>query len=145
MKEYFPSKVDWWVIAVCLAGPFVSFIVVLVIARTGTVNDVLITLVLVFATVGFVAWILLSTNYRFKNTALIIRSGPFRWNIPVREIVSVTRTRSPWSSPALSLDRIRIEYGSPRREIIISPRDQAEFFAALEGRLPADRGNVIRR
>lgn len=41
-------------------------------------------------------------------------------------------TRGPLSSPALSLDRLRIEYGK-RGVVLISPREKEAFVRALEG------------
>lgn len=54
--------------------------------------------------------------------------------VPLREIRLVRSTRNPLSSPALSLDRLRIEYG--RRAIMISPDDKARFLEELQKRMP---------
>jgi hypothetical protein len=62
-----------------------------------------------------------------------VRSGPFRWTIALDDIHAVTPSRDLRSGPALSLDRLRIEYG-PGREILISPRDQSGFLHDLEHR-----------
>jgi len=145
MEDYFRSKVDPWIASVCLAGPLGALGALLAVRSTGKREDLLVTLVLVVAAIGLVVWILLSTIYRFDNPNLIVRSGPFRWTVPVAEITSVTRTRSPRSSPALSFDRLRIEYGSSRREVIISPRDQAGCMAALESRLPASTRRIVKQ
>ena len=64
---------------------------------------------------------------------LLVRSGPFRWRVPLGQIHSVTPTRNPLSSPALSLDRLRIEYGDGKW-ILISPRERERFLEALEAR-----------
>lgn len=145
MKDIFPSKVDVWIAAVCLAGPVIALGVLLAGALTGKSGDILTTFVPVIAVIGLLVWILVSTNYRFVNTNLLVRCGPFRWKIPISEITSVTPTGSVLSSPALSLDRIRIEYGTSRREIMISPRDKEGFLAALENRLPAAGREIIKR
>jgi hypothetical protein len=50
----------------------------------------------------------------------------------------VVPTRNPLSSPALSLDRLRIEYGQGRA-IMISPADKGPFLRALEERRMAVR------
>ena len=78
-------------------------------------------------------WTLLGTYYVIDATSLIIRSGPFHWIVPLREIRSVQPTRDAHSGPALSFDRLRIEYGGGRA-ILISPREKAEFLADLARR-----------
>ena len=76
---------------------------------------------------------LLGTHYTLDGEWLLIRSGPMRWRVAIRDIRSVTPTRSPLSSPALSLDRLRIDHG-PGRIVLISPADKAGFLAALKER-----------
>ena len=61
---------------------------------------------------------------------LRIVAGPFRWKILLDEITSVEETRNPLSSPALSLDRLKICYGNGRH-IMISPADTAGFLKAI--------------
>jgi hypothetical protein len=51
----------------------------------------------------------------------------------MRDIRTVTPTRNPLSSPALSLDRLRIDYGRGRR-IMVSPRDPGAFLRELRRR-----------
>lgn len=80
---------------------------------------------------GLPAWVLSSTYYRLTDDLLYVKSGPFSWRIPTAEIHRVTATNNPLSSPALSLQRLKIEYGNGRR-IMISPEDQAEFIADLK-------------
>jgi hypothetical protein len=92
------------------------------------------TLALGFAVVvGVVlpAWMLLATDYRVERDDCRVRSGPFRWTIPVSEIQSVRPTRNPRSSPALSLDRLEITYGGGRR-LLVSPLDKDGFLSAIE-------------
>jgi hypothetical protein len=45
----------------------------------------------------------------------------------------VLATRSPLSSPALSLDRIRIDYGKGK-SVMISPLNKADFLLELQSR-----------
>ena len=78
-------------------------------------------------------WTLLGTYYVIDATSLVIRSGPFHWIVPLREIRSVRPTRDTRSGPALSFDRLRIEY-SGGRVILISPREKEEFLTDLARR-----------
>jgi hypothetical protein len=62
--------------------------------------------------------------------SLLIRCGPFRWTVPIDSITAVEETRNPLSSPALSLDRLRIRYGK-QRQVMVSPADKAGFMKAI--------------
>lgn len=79
--------------------------------------------------------ILRSTYYVVQGQTLTIRSSFITWRVPVREIRSITPTRSAVSSPALSLDRLRIEYGE--RWIMVSPDRRVEFIEALRAINPS--------
>lgn len=71
------------------------------------------------------------TCYTVTEQELRIVSGPFRWTIPVDEITAIDPSRNPLSSPALSLDRLKISYGK-RKFVFISPSDKAGFMRAME-------------
>jgi hypothetical protein len=79
-------------------------------------------------------WTLLGTYYVIDATSLVAHSGPFRWSIPLREIRSVRSTREGRSGPAMSFDRLRIEFGPARRVLLVSPRDKHAFLADLVSR-----------
>ena len=102
---------------------------------------------LLATTGGFTLWVLYSTSYTFDKDELIVRSGPFRWKVPLDSIHEAFPTRNPLSSPACSLDRIRIRYGR-RWGIMISPENKSAFLRDLVSRVPelelrSDR--VVRR
>lgn len=133
----YTSKIDSWLLAVLLgvAGACVFEGVRMVNARpSGWMGAVFLVLV----GIGFPLWLLLSTRYILTTTELQVRGGPFRWNVPLNAITHVAPTRSLVSSPALSLDRLRINYGRGR-SIIISPKDKEAFLRDLEERRSALR------
>ena len=76
-----------------------------------------------------------TTYYQIEGDTLVIRSGLIRWRVPIREITSVTPTRNAMSSPALSLDRLRIDYG--HKSILISPENRERFVSMLRTINPA--------
>jgi hypothetical protein len=83
-------------------------------------------------------WTMLQTRYTLSDEALRIRSGPFAWRIALGEVTRIEPTRNSRSSPALSLDRLRIDYGDGR-SLMISPADKQGFlrdFAARRARAP---------
>lgn len=91
------------------------------------------TTIMVVATI--LLWALIGSTLRFTHytvtgNTLKVRSGPFSWTIPIDQIQSVTATRNPLSSPALSMDRLRITWGKNRR-LMVSPADKKGFLKAL--------------
>jgi hypothetical protein len=86
----------------------------------------------------FPGWVFVSTKYNLTDEELLVRSGPFRWHIPLVSITSIDRTRNPLSGPALSLDRLAVSYGDGRC-ILISPRELDEFLAEIKTRIAATR------
>lgn len=74
------------------------------------------------------------TEYWFEQDNLILRGGVIRYTIDVRSITKIERTRDLGSSPALSLDRLRIY--TPTLAINISPAQKEEFLAELKRRAP---------
>lgn len=127
----FKSKVDNWVLI--LLASVVVFQSVAIGASALQADDPLVTtgLILVgIAVAALMTWLTLGTHYTVDRGILKIVSGPFRWRVPIDQITSVEATRSPLSSPALSLDRMRIRYGNNRR-IMISPADKAGFLKAI--------------
>lgn len=130
------SKIDRWLIVLPVAVGAVP-----TIALTGAafyeprlLQDWWIFLILAGA-FGFVLWIFLSTYYELNDRELVVRSGPFRWHVPLDSIASVRPTRNPLSSPALSLDRLELRYGAGKW-LLISPRDRDRFLADLADRAP---------
>ncbi|WP_406672523.1 PH domain-containing protein [Natronospira sp.] len=75
-------------------------------------------------------WLLTGTYYVLSPERLIVRSGPVKWQVPVSEIRSIIPTRNPLSSPALSLDRLKINYGIGKY-VMISPREREAFIQQL--------------
>ena len=83
--------------------------------------------------VALVVWVVMSTYYEFEPAALVAHSGPWSWRIAFADIVSVRESRSSRSGPALSMDRLEIEY-RPGRVLLLSPADKAGFLAELRRR-----------
>lgn len=130
-RKVFKSKVDWWVrllLGLAVAGMFVGIAVA--ILEGADPLGITVTILACIAGLAFIVWMLIATHYTVDRGTLIVRAGPMRWKIPIGEITAVEPTRSPLSSPALSLDRLRIRYGNNRR-IMISPADKTGFLKAI--------------
>jgi hypothetical protein len=135
----FRSKIDPWLL-VLLIAIMVFEMVVMMIAAMQSENPRDATL-LIFAGLGvgaLIGWLVLSTHYVVEKDRLRIVAGPFRWKVQLDDIHSVEATRNPLSSPALSLDRLRIHYGNDRR-IMVSPADKTGFLKAIGQELAGER------
>ena len=80
---------------------------------------------------AFPLWVFYGTYYMLSQDRLIVRSGPFRWKVPLEEIISMQPSRDPIASPATSLDRIEIRYGQGEKILLVSPARKEEFCAAV--------------
>ncbi len=131
----YSSKRDWWITAIIWGGIATMLAPTLVLERAAQpVHGPLLLWLAPLAGAGFMLWVLYGTFYQFSGELLVIRCGPFRFRVPLAELDSVEPTSNPLSSPACSLDRLLLRYGS--RRIMISPADKLGFLAELQIRCP---------
>jgi hypothetical protein len=133
----FRSAVDAWFYAFIAFGLAIVLIATAPLLRSGDPAQLALALGAIVFTVGLPVWILLSTCYDVRDGLLTVRSGPFRWTIPLSEISGVRKSRSLLSSPALSLDRLEIRYGNGKR-MLLSPQDTAGFLRAIGHPTPSN-------
>jgi len=133
----FPTKRDPWLVAVIWIGSLLAFVGALaqLSAAAPLVLRALVGLFLVGMAM-FMIWVLYGTDYTIGGEYLVIRSGPLRFCVPLRDIESVEPSRSPLSSPACSLDRLLIRWERGRRRILISPEPKSGFLLALSQHCP---------
>ena len=130
----FKSKVDRWLKALVFGIPIVVLaVLVMMAARNGKPQPIIPALLVVIIIIAFNSWLFRTTDYRIENGTLHIRSAFIHWTVEIREIVSIVPTRNPLSSPALSLDRLQINYrkNGRARMILVSPEDKRGFIDAL--------------
>jgi hypothetical protein len=129
--QKFESKRDLWLMAVLW-----SAVVELVWSIFRVWQDAPLAMAASFAVVMLVIaaltlWVMYGTFYLVDESTLIVRSGPFRYRVRLADIVAVTPSNSPLSSPAMSLDRLKISYGSPQKDLLVSPKDRAGFLKGV--------------
>ena len=141
------SKVDWW-LALALTAPPIGAVAVFAAALTS--GEPLAWLWGV-GSPAFVALLylglLLPVRYGMDDVHLHVQSGQLRQRIPLTEIVEVSPTRNPLSSPALSLDRLQVKFGARMfRSVMISPVDRDGFLEELARRagMTRTRGRLFR-
>lgn len=131
MATVYKSKTDAWLVAVLALAIAVSLSASATVMLAGGSATWWVVGVTVALGIGLPLWVLLGTDYRLESGQLHVRSGPFNWRIPVATITNIVPTSNPLSSPALSLDRLRIEYENGKT-IMISPRDRDRFLRDME-------------
>jgi hypothetical protein len=125
----FRSKIDLWLLVVLVAAAALPFTQALAGLQDGSSW---ISHTVTFALLaGSFSWLVLTTKYTVTQDTLLVQSGPFRWRIAKNEITQIAPSRSILSSPALSLDRLRIEYAAGRKSVLISPKDKEGFLKAV--------------
>lgn len=128
----YPSKRDRWLEAVVWMALIASSSAGLAcFALRAGPRLLAVPLTLCLVTPALLFWSFYGTSYTLLSEELLIRSGPFRFHVPLAEITSVAPSRNPISSPACSLDRLEIRYHGDRSRILISPEDKASFLEAL--------------
>jgi len=128
----FNSKIDLWLMILVLTVVAACFWGAAVIWDS---DRIILWPVAAILVVGILApiWVLISLRYFLSDDNLRVRCGPFRWQIPIRDIKAVSPTNDTKASPAMSFDRLQIDYGEDGR-LLISPEPRAEFLRQLEYR-----------
>jgi hypothetical protein len=128
----FRSKIDLWLILLIIPGILVSASVVVGAFRSQSPWFV--------ASICFLLGILLPvsllafTRYEVTSDSILIRSGPFQWTISLASVKKLESSKSMSASPAMSLDRLRIDYerSGTVASILVSPADQEGFREAVQ-------------
>jgi membrane protein YdbS with pleckstrin-like domain len=138
VERWYPSKVDWWLAILIALAPIASIVALIGTLMAGT--GVLIAAGGVVLLAAVYLGLVIPMRYGIDDEHLVVRHGIVRQRIRLSEITEVSPTRSPLSSPALSLDRLAIRFGEGFfKSAMISPAAKAEFLAEL-----ATRANLRR-
>jgi len=137
----YPSKKDRWLVWTVVLGGIVLFALFLIsLYRHGITHNE--TLVLLF-TVLFYSLILRGlawpVYYEIAGGMLHIRSGILHYTMLLSTILQIRPSRNPLSSPAWSLDRLRIDYSKNGKVkyLLISPEERKRFISELTAADPA--------
>jgi hypothetical protein len=128
----FRSKVDSWLFVLLIVAIAAQvFALVAVTNGDASGSEKIIVIAIIVPGVLLTTSVLLRTHYSVYDGKVRIVSGPFAWTILVSEIEEITESHSVVSSPALSLDRLKIRYRQ-NRHISVSPADKKGFLKAIE-------------
>lgn len=135
--QKFSSKKDWWVLAflVCLSGLLVQLLFTM--QAKGNISAYPVHSATYIITIFIIWWPVFNTRYAVEHEQLIIRCMFLKWIIPLNQIQCVSKTTNSIASPALSLDRIKIEYtkNGENKFILLSPRDTTAFCDAINKKI----------
>ena len=124
-----PSKIDIWIALLLVAGPLILVNLGIYLHKTGEEQNSLIC-ISAGMLIGVVTWILaFPCQYTLEDKSLLAQSGILKWRIPYAEIQTVELSNSILSGPALSLQRIEVQYD--RGRILISPNERDLFLKEL--------------
>jgi Bacterial PH domain len=146
----YKSKKDTWIIVVIVASMLATVLAgAALILFTPEIWLRSIGLVIIFASL---IPILLTTpvSYTIDGYNLHVRGGYQHWTIPLQNILAV-RPSSNWiASPALSMDRLEIEYKDWEGTsfLLISPERTDQFLnelARLDPEMIIERGSLYRK
>jgi hypothetical protein len=130
----FRSKIDRWVyliLALTIVTPFAVVLPGYIRGETGAVVFLVPALAMLVVGVLF-GCIAAPVRYTLDKTELVIRSGLLLRRLPYGSITAAFPTRNPLSSPALSTDRLQIEFIGGY--VLISPERRQEFLDELARR-----------
>ena len=133
----FVSKVDFWIALILWVGSLSFILIPLWEWRWGKSNSRMRNILLMVILLPFAVLMLMpffGTKYTLTDSQLYVDSGLSTQTIELTDITHITPTRSMMSAPALSLDRLKIEYRN--KEVLISPKDRASFYQEIQARNP---------
>lgn len=131
MVRRFETRRDTWLMAIIYGSIIICAVTAwpAIVYRSLHWSAVLVTIVCL-GTIALLLWVRFGTYYEIADRVLRVYHGPYQWCIPLEQIEHVAPTRSYWSSPALSMDRVKIEYGGGKT-LMVSPERQQEFILAV--------------
>ena len=115
------------------SAPIIAYVATPVDKRSA--QDMATVGILLVPVIAFVIWMYRTTDYRIDGNIMHVRSGPLTWTVDLTSVRRLRATRSFMSAPALSLDRIELEYGR-FDTLVVSPADKAGFVQAVTARAP---------
>lgn len=146
--HWYKSKIDWWVALLLCVPPVASVAVCLSMAFGAKAADWPWAVGGILFIIGLYAGLLFPLKYGLDDTHLLVRFGVCRQRIPLVNVSEVYPTHNPLSSPALSLDRLHVQFGpSFFKAVMISPADRDGFLNDLAEKtgLKREGDRLIRR
>ncbi len=142
-NSVYPSKVDVWVGALIMISLAAGLCAAFALFRTESVGDRFVA-ALTLLLLGGVGAIIFPVRYHITEQELLVQSGVWKIRVPLHSILRVVPSRSVLASPALSIDRLAVQYQKSRfsrPEILISPVRREEFLREIGAAAGLEPGN----
>lgn len=130
----FTSKVDWWLAVVLVSLPVIAIGSAVAGMLTEDTAGTAVGWIAAVAVLAMYPALLWPIEYLVTDEQLVIRFGLVRTRVALERLRKVAPSRNPLSSPALSMDRLRIDYRGGFA--LISPADKIGFVRTLQERAP---------
>lgn len=132
--QKFRSKIDWWVLGFLIAMTGLLVQLLFTMYAKGTMAEYPEHTSVYILTIAVIWWPALNTRYIIQEDTLTIHCLFLKWNIPLANIQKMTPSHDSIASPALSLDRLKIEYikEGEHKQILVSPRNCQAFIEAVQ-------------
>lgn len=119
----FQSKKDIWL------AVLIWSVIILIFFMMITEQNIVVYIVGILNN-ALLLWLWFGTNYKIDDEDLIVRSGPFKSTIDIKSIKKLRATKTLLAGPALSIDRIEIQY-KRYDSVIVSPKEKNKFIESL--------------
>ncbi|MBM4002938.1 MAG: hypothetical protein FJ295_06555 [Planctomycetes bacterium] len=139
--RWYRSKIDWWLVPLLALPPIASVVVLVATIQAGDRGELPWAIAAMVLVSAFYLGLVFPMRYGIGSDLLIVRFGLCRQKVALARIIKVTPIRNPLGSPALSLDRFKIEYGKGQfQSVEISPAHREQFLEDL-----ASQAGLVRR
>src|SRR5262249_35749849 len=130
--RWYRTKIDWWLAVLLCLAPVASVAACIALALGGKTSELPWGIAAVAVVAAVYLGLVFPMRYGVDDNQLIVRFGLCRQRIPLADISEVHPTHNPLSSPALSLDRLRVRFGQGFfKAVMISPADRSSFLDDL--------------
>ncbi|MPW45661.1 PH domain-containing protein [Acinetobacter guerrae] len=132
--QTFRSKKDWWILGFIIAATGILLQMLWSMQLRGTLEEYPEHGIVYALVIVMMWWPVVNTRYVVTQDYLIIHSMFLKWKILRNQIQNITPSNNPLSSPALSLDRLKIDYqkDGKNKSVLISPKDKQKFIKVLQ-------------
>jgi len=130
--HWYRSKIDWWLVPLLALPPIAAVVVSIAAWQAEDHSELIWAVGAIVLVAAFYFGLVFPIRYGIGADGLIVRFGLCRQNIAFSRITEVSPTRNPLSSPALSLDRLKIQFGQGLlQSVMISPSPREQFLEDL--------------
>ncbi|MDU4392419.1 MAG: PH domain-containing protein [Acinetobacter ursingii] len=135
--QTFRSKKDWWIVGFIVAATGILLQMLWSMQLRGTLEEYPEHGLVYALVIAILWWPIVNTRYIVTQDQLIIHSMFLKWTISRDQIQNITVTNNPVSAPALSLDRLKIDYqkDGKSKSVLVSPKDKKAFCQTLQSAL----------